>query len=109
MEEIDPTTAMLGLISQANANVRSFGLGSAYAALLPLSLMVDAKLITVDQAISRAESFKAMLAAKNEAGGVAIIEAILGELRHHATRDPDAPKWTPVVIEGGLASDQDET
>jgi len=103
--------SMLAETRKAGSDM-SFGMH--YAVMVPLSLMVNKGLITVEEAIERAKHFEHMLKAGPRPSASIPLEMLISTLQiEQKRRDPDqkpSNSWEPRIVEGGPApQDSDDT
>ena len=73
--------------------------------LTPITLMVDKKIITIEEAAQRIEQLRAVsLADQDRPLANEMLQITIDWLRAHDKTE--APGWSPVVHEGGLSQDQ---
>lgn len=78
--------------------------GHVIAELAIITILIDAKLVTIEQACERLELIQSVLPERYQTDEAKLRVRFLTEwLRGHVTRD--TPGWTPKVIEGGKDRD----
>jgi hypothetical protein len=101
MDADSATRLIIDHMVRADANRR----GHIVVELATLTLMIDAKLVTIEEAAQRIEKIQSVLPPAYQAEDVSLrVKWITDWLRDH-DKKPREP-WRPLVIEGGLDQDQ---
>lgn len=102
-----PMAALFQEIVNLTFAVESDRRASNIIDIATITLLIDANIISIEQAVQRIEHIDSVLLAEKKDEGVALrIQLVTEWLRAH-DKSP-AGAWTPQVIEGGLTERSDD-
>lgn len=94
---------LAALITQTRSEASDITLGLDYAALVPLTLMITKDLITIEDALERAEHFQKMLVSGSHRKAAVPLDMLISTLRveqrRRSVRQPRT--WEPKIVQGG--------
>lgn len=94
----DPSARFIvDIMTRADADRR----GHVAVELAILTMMIDAKLVTIEEAALRIEKIQSVLPEPYQADDVALRVKLITEWLRGHIKQPEN-QWRPVVIEGGL-------
>ena len=99
-EPPNPSQAIAMVLEDIATRVDENQSGHVVAELAIITLLIDLKLVTIEQVCERLELIQSVLPERHQSDGTKLRTRLLTEwLRGHAR--PEGPRWTPQVIEGG--------